>query len=182
MKLSDNEILSNYNFLKKLEQVLPLKKAEIESEFWKALHKKLEKEFGTIKFYSTEELIEKLTSNYADLIELTQEFPKIKKNFRFGLGRDKKQGKERVFIYVIPEDFSEKDWEKFNNFGKQVMNWHLNQCFSIFDNIFKDKIPEVFSFNNNTFYKLLDSEFLEEVIEIVVKIVKTEVENIKKFS
>lgn len=186
MKLSENEILSNYNYLKKLEQVLPLKKAEIEANLWKHIYLKLKEKFENINFPSDEELNEILSFDYADVIKFEVSLPSKNESLIFCLGRDrrifKSEKNDRFFFYVEPKNFAKKNLDSFFELKKELHGWRIN---GFHTTIYKDtknneKLKTLFSFHDEKFYNLLNSDTLEALSEIILNLlVEEEIAKIK---
>ena len=76
MKLEayEKEILKNYNYIEKLEEIIPLKKAEIELKLWNKVKEKLEEKLKTkptVESYDfVEDSLEYLLQKHVDILSL----------------------------------------------------------------------------------------------------------------
>ena len=186
--LSNNEILSNYNHLKKLEQVLFLKKAEIETGLWKNIRKKLADFLVDVTYFADEELNKYLSEDYADVISFKVLSFTEDKYLLFCLGRDKrifKSGRnDRFFFYIQPENFTKKELAQFFEFKKNLNDWKIN---GLHTTIYKEskkneELNALFSFHDDKFYNLLNPDTLENISEIIARTAREEIKQIKTFT
>lgn len=199
MEKFDDKILKNYDLIKKLEEVIPLKKAELELKLWKKIKQILNKKISGIDFSKNDKnddenkIIKNLSySGEVSILETKWFEHKNLESIHFGIGKN--NCKDYFYLYLIPSDINHRDYPEFYNFYKELKknkkNFHWNQAkyniYKIFpknSELFKDKENDkiLFSFSNESFYNILDEKKLGIIAQKISDIIYEEISKFQEF-
>lgn len=199
MEKFDDKILKNYDLIKKLEEVIPLKKAELELKLWEKIKQILNKKISGIDFSKNDKnddenkIIKNLSySGEVSILETKWFEHKNLESIHFGIGKN--NSKDYFYLYLIPRDSNHRDYPEFYNFYKELKknkkNFHWNQAkynvYKIFpknSELFKDKENDkiLFSFSNESFYNILDEKKLGIIAQKISDIIYEEISKFQEF-
>lgn len=189
MKLEtyEKEILKNYNYIEKLEEIIPLKKAEIELKLWNKVKEKLEEKLKTkptVKSYDfVKNSLEYLLQKHVDILFFKLENLKeyYKKPIYLGIGRY--LAKKGIY-FSISDDFLDNKYKKYTSLLNKLKNnenfkkWKSFNDKNLYLDLEKEELINLFNLGEDDFYDFLEEEKLNKIVDIIVELFCEEYEKL----
>lgn len=183
LEVYERNILKNYKYIQKLEEIIPLKKAEIELKLWNIIKEKL-KTFFDIEIYDfVENSSEYLLQNHIDILSFELENLKLyyKKPVYLGIGRY--FNKEGIYFFISDDFLNNKDKKYVSLLNTLKDNNNLKEWHSNGKNLYIDfskniNFGNLFNFEYDDFYNLLEDKQLYNIADTIVKLFCEEYEKL----
>ena len=189
MKLEayEKEILKNYNYIEKLEEIIPLKKAEIELKLWNKVKEKLEEKLKTkptVESYDfVEDSLEYLLQKHVDILffklENLEEY--YEEPIYLGIGRY--LAKKGIY-FSISDDFLDNKDKKYTSLLNKLKNnenfkkWKSFNDKNLYLDLENEELINLFNLGEDDFYDLLEEEKLNKIVDIIVELFFEEYEKL----
>ncbi len=175
LKVYEKEILKNYKYIKKLKEIIPLKKAEIELKLWNTVKEKL-KVFLDIEVYDfVKNSPEYLLQNHVDILSFELENLKLyyKKPLYLGIGRY--FNKKGIYFFISDDFLNNKDKKYVSLLNTLKDNDNLKEWHSNNKNLYIDfskniDFGNLFNSEYDDFYNLLEEEKFNKIVDTIVEL------------
>lgn len=173
LKVYEKEILKNYEYIKKLEEIIPLKKAEMEFKLWNTIREKLEEKFKIKAYNFIGNSSEYLLQNHVNLLsfELKNLTSSYGKNIFLGIGRYLK--KDGIYFFVSDNSLNSKNKKYISFLNKLKNNENLKEWHSNNKNLYTEfkkntDLNNILNPEYDDFYNLFEEEKFNNIVNIIV--------------
>lgn len=175
LKTYEKEILKNYKYIKKLEEIIPLKKAKIELKLWNTIRENLEKNFKIEAYNFINNSSEYLLQNHVDIFSFELDNLSVYYEDKIYLGIARYLSKEGIYFFISDNFLDRKD-KKYISFLNKIKNsenlkeWHSNNKNLYTDFKKNTDLNNLFNPEYDDFYNIFEEEKFNNIVDIIVNL------------